>query len=288
MKRIINVLLGAVVIFTTACLEDDSKKPFDYTAVYFPHQKPLRTVTTQDSTIKVGVVLGGKRDNKVNEYAYFSLAPELLDDQSMLLPSTHYKMDVDEDSLIKIPSGSFQGDFSMSFTADFYNDANAVDHYYILPLKIDQYTTDSVLYGKHYTMIKVKYINEYHGTYYRKGADGDEKYRSDSLVKNTTVDLTTSGTKKVILSKIGGPTAPFADKMELTINEDNSISAQLAAPNADLVISNFSGKVGETTGVIFESQIIYSFDYTFETNATRSVKDTLIFRDNGIRFETWD
>ncbi|MBU2912596.1 MULTISPECIES: DUF1735 domain-containing protein [Reichenbachiella] len=293
MKKAIYMMLIAVVVLATACYED-YEKPFDYTAVYFPHQQPMRTVTLEDSVIEVGIVLGGKRDNTVNEYAYFSKDDALLTDSRFaVLPSTHYKLRVDEDSLIKIPSGSFQGEFELVMTDEFYNDALSYQDHYILPLKLVQFTTDSVLYGKHYTLLMVKYINDYHGTYYRMGADSVDvdnviRYSTDTLVYNETVDLSTLGQNKLLLPAIGKAT-DFVDVLELTIDmETMEVSGDLSKPNAQLAINDFSGVVKDNT-------ISYSYTYEFDEDSDPStasdvhyVSDSLVFRDNGIRFEKWE
>ncbi|UXP32053.1 DUF1735 domain-containing protein [Reichenbachiella agarivorans] len=293
MKKTIYMMLIAVVVFATACYED-YEQPFEYTAVYFPHQQPMRTVTFEDSVIEVGIVLGGKRDNTVNEFAYFSKDNSLLNDSRFeVLPDTHYKMKVDEDSLIEIPSGSFQGEFELLLTDAFYDDDMSYQNHYILPLKLIQFTTDSVLYGKHYTLLMIKYINDHHGTYYRMGSDSVDvdnviRYSTDTLIYNETVDLSTMGKNKLLLPAIGKATA-FDDKLELTIDEDlMTVSGDLSEPNPQLSISWLSGSVTANT-------ITYSYSYVYDEDnnpltldARHYVSDSLIFRDNGIKFEKWE
>ncbi|MFY0628354.1 MAG: DUF1735 domain-containing protein [Reichenbachiella sp.] len=286
MKYLIYTLVAFVAVVTTGCYED-YEQDFAYTAVYFPYQQPMRTVLVDETEVKVGIVLGGKRTNEVNEYAYLSLATDLIEDQGVtMLPSTHYTLDLDSDSLVTIPVGSFQGDFSLNFTEAFFDDPNSIGSNYVLPLRIKQYTTDSVLAGKHYTMAMFKYINNYHGTYYRAGLDslddsenGVVYYRSDTLELNINTDLVTTGRNTLSYSDIG--LAGALGALELTVEESGNVTAVVTDQGfGSLTISSFSGTFNN--GVL---NLSYWYNYN---GVDRKVTETLTFRDNGLTFEQWE
>ena len=58
---------------------EDYTNDYDFSAVYFGTQKPLRTIVAYDDMqFKLGVVLAGKRENRIDETVNFTIDPGLL------------------------------------------------------------------------------------------------------------------------------------------------------------------------------------------------------------------
>lgn len=290
MKKILYITLGVLLVSMTSCYED-FKEDFENTTLYFPHQRPLRTVFTSDTDIEVGIVLGGKRSNEVTELASFSLAPDLLPAGVSLLPRTHYTMDVEADSVIEVKPGDFQGQFNLTFTDDFYADDLSLGNNYVLPLKLTGFTTDQVLAGKDYVLLMVKYINDYHGTYYQLGTVNGRVYKYDEDAGRTgliddlriydALDVATIGVNQVVVPAIGDGTE-VTNSLEITVDPENmTLSAELGTPDPNVQIQNFSGKVASNKA------LVYTYTYQVGSEDPVPVYDSLVFRDNGVVFETW-
>ncbi|RED96010.1 DUF1735 domain-containing protein [Marinoscillum furvescens] len=290
MKKLLYITLGVLLVSMTSCYED-FKEDFEVSSLYFPHQKPLRTVFTSDTDIEVGIVLGGKRHNEVTELASFSLAPDLLPDGVSLLPGSHYTMHVGEDSVIEVKSGEFQGQFRLTFTDDFYVDDLSLGNNYVLPIKLTGFTTDQVLAGKDYVLLMVKYINDFHGTYYQLGTVNGKVYKYDEDAGRTgltddlriydALEVTTSGVNQVVVPAIGDGTE-VTNSLELNVDPESlALSAALGTPDPNVQILNFSGKVASNKA------LVYTYSYQIGTEDPVPVYDSLVFRDNGVVFETW-
>lgn len=279
----------AILIFSSSCY-DDFEQNFDTSSIYFPFQRPLRTIYAADRTIKVGVVLGGKRENNANELAAFRMAPELLPDGEMMLPLSHFEMDVTADSIITVPSGTFQGSFDLTLTDAFFQDPLSLGDNYVLPLKIVEATSDEVLLGRDFVLLKLKYINQYHGTYYQLGSLDGIVYKakqgrsslSDTLQIYDELNVQTTGVASITVPRIGDETDVVNNGIAVTVNQsDNSLSGDLLQAVNGLSLSDFVGEVKDNRS------LVYTYTYQLTGSDAVNVYDSLVFRDDGVFFEEW-
>ena len=78
MLRLIAIYMGSIIALTSCEKYEDPTTDYDYSAVYFGTQKPLRTIVAKEEMkFKFGAVLGGKRENS-GEWVKFSVDPSLL------------------------------------------------------------------------------------------------------------------------------------------------------------------------------------------------------------------
>ncbi|WP_157757687.1 DUF1735 domain-containing protein [Pseudalgibacter alginicilyticus] len=308
MKTYINkialVLIVTGAAFTSCESYEDFTGDFDKTTVYFATQKPLRTIVSYDEmSFKVGVSLGGKRENTVEEYADFEIDPDLLNtvdgaDVFTLLPSSYYKLS--NTSKMVIPIGEFIGDVAVTLNKElFTNDPLATQNTYALPLKITNSSLDSIGgfdpdgtvidIPKNYTILVVKYISSYSGVYYHKGTqkevDGSGGLISETIYNNTddvnnqTWGLSTVDRNSVKTSGIGTFT-----NQNFVINIDESTNAiYIDAPSSG--VTNLVG-----TGTLNNDRSI-SLSYSFTLSGKNyEVEDTLVLRqpvEKDLIFEEW-
>jgi hypothetical protein len=208
MKRILSLL--AVIALLTGC---EQKLPefddFDYTAVYFPLQYPMRTLsmgeeTNYDNSLEKELIfhiapnIGGMYENLESWTVDFKVDDSLAynietagGDTLLPLPSDYYTLSPEDQ--VTIPPGSFRGMIEVQLTDDFLEDSLAFGNHYVIPLRITATSADSILKGKSalpadsvpdrriagnweippkdFILYGIKYVNPYHGTYLHRGRD---------------------------------------------------------------------------------------------------------------------
>lgn len=204
MKR--TFLLLSIIFLGFSCTNQDVDfDDFEYQAVYFPFQSPVRTLilgdeVEGDNTIdrehafSIGVALGGAYENEMERVVAVELAPELAEnitnadgDTLLILPPEYYSATFDR---ITIPEGSFFGKMRVNLEDAFFADPATVDLKYVIPVKITDAFGDTVLSGdpsslfedpdpriaeqwstppKNYTLFGIQYINQLHGVYLLRG-----------------------------------------------------------------------------------------------------------------------
>lgn len=308
--KIKNLLLLALFLTTLVSCEkyEDYMTDYDYSIVYFATQKPLRTIVGYENMdFKVGVALGGKRENNEEEYAEFIVDPSLLDDETLtegndfkLLPASYYTLS--DDKRMVIPEGEFIGDVTVSLNREaFTSDSLATENTYALPLRITKTSADSIASGKFgasgnalvkpkdYTILVVKYISPYHGTYYHKGQQNrvdttgavieTVTYWDKDLSRNQTWELSTLELNKVKTSGIGDKNN---GSLILEV-EEGSNSVEVTSGKPAFVVSG-SGTYDESNRAFY-----LNYDYKFQ-NKNYMVMDTLILRrppEQDLFFEEW-
>lgn len=200
------MILGAVALFTS-CENGDAEFPdFEYNAVYFSYQYPVRTITLgedlfdtsldNEGKCKIFATVGGVYENEQNITIDVQVDNSLVDgflfgaDQGPVqaLPATHYTLTSNE---ISIPSGSLSGGVEVQLTDAFFNDPKSLSNNYVIPLRMLGATAvDTILSGrpqvdnprrgvftdwavqpKDFTFYAVKYINDLEAFYLRRGQD---------------------------------------------------------------------------------------------------------------------
>ena len=299
MRQII-ILLSAVLITLNSCENyEDFLYDYEYTATYFALQKPVRTIVQSDNmNLKVGVTLGGVRENKKDEVVNFVIDEDLLlTTPFTLIPESYYKLSHNSEMLI--PKGEVLGLIDVNLNEDaFMADPLAYQNTYALPLQITKTTADSTLNnaedamaGKDYTILVIKYISNMHGFYYHKGnefiydamgtAIDTLKYDNEEIVRNEVWDVLTAGKDSVVTNGIGGNTGGN-NKMALVRDASGNIAVHGIAGSAVEVIQD--------NGSRFDlDKRLFLLDYEFtDTEGNRHhVIEELIFRNDGIQFEEW-
>lgn len=344
-------LLAIIVLllpFVWSCDNSENEfEDFNYSTTYFAYQYPVRTLvlgeteyydTTNDRNhrFEIKASMGGVYENKKDVSVEFEVDKSLLDGLYLnatkkleMLPSTHFE--AIKSNSFKIPSGSFNGGFTVQLTDAFFDDPLSYSSSYVLPVRILKTTTDSVLTGKavnknnvsvipsiaekwgvdpriagnweikpkNFTIFIVKYINKYHGTYLRRGAETDMNTNPNARKgygwENKYIEKTNYTPKLLTcaLNKLQYDDRLVASAIQfkalLEIKNDNSIVIEtnpLSAVDIEGTGKYVEGK--EEWGG--KKRIALYLDYNVK-NRTDSkiytVKDTLVFRDNGVAIEEY-
>jgi hypothetical protein len=337
MKR--ALLISCVLLsILTACNKDWEFPDYKYSTVYFPYQSPVRTLVLgediYDNTLdnqhkfQIMATMGGvyenKKDISIDVAADNSLAQNLKfqtlsGDSVIAMPDNYYTLP--KDMKILIPSGKVMGGLEVQLTDAFFADPRAVKNTFVIPLKINSVTNaDSVLRGvssisspdrrkaadwgivpKDYVLFGVKYVNPYHGSYLRRGADEVKGSNGNTALDTTVVyhnayvekdEVVNLFTKSMTQDSIslnaknkGNINAPF----KLVLNFDNSGKCTITAPASATYIITGSGefvKKGDMWGAEKRDVLYLKYKVDFGTT-THNLTDTLVMRDRGVKFETF-
>lgn len=211
MKNFIIIAIAAIgSTILQSCHNEKWEFPdYDFKAVYFPYQYPIRTLVLgeyeydneNDKLHKflISARIGGMYENKWNwkvnyviDNSYIQNLVTNSGDTIVPLPSEYYELNPTEQ--IKIPAGQFYGSIEIQLKNAFFADTNAYKIYYAIPLKIVDTDADSIITGlpattdpdprkardwnvqpKNFTIFAIKYVNPYHGNYLHRG---------QSIIKN--------------------------------------------------------------------------------------------------------
>lgn len=207
MKNKIFFLLAISLVFLTSCENDEwSFDNYDYQAVYFAYQYPVRTITLGDDIFdtsldnahkcKIMATIGGQYNNEkevsIDVSIVNSLPAGLLFEQGgddiIPMPSNYYNLLSDK---IIIPKGQMAGGVEVQLTDAFFADPSALKKKYVIPLQMTKVVNaDTILSGKSlvtnprkgvstdwsvapkdFIFYAIKYINPWEAYYLRRGKD---------------------------------------------------------------------------------------------------------------------
>lgn len=332
MKKIFLILIIVIGLFS--CENFDIDHPdFDYTSGFFPYQFPVRTLVlgdyiydnSNDNAHKfvISVAMGGVYENKQDREFEFEVDESLCNnvlfssggDQIKAMPSNYYTLS--SPNKIVIPKGKMNGGVEVQLTDAFFNDPLAIKLGYVVPLRLKgSADVDTILVGsttssmpdprvagdwiaapKNFTMFAVKYINEYHGTYFHYGtsklsdATGTEiesnTYSEKYVENNPTSKLVTVGRNQVSLTTNMHSTTMSGEINMLLTFSGNSCTIT-AAEGSQYTIKGsgeFKSKAYEW-GNKERDGIILNFTVSDEVN-TYTASDVLVARDRGVVMEIY-
>lgn len=332
MKKLIFLL--TVIIGFVACENFDIKHPdFEYTSGYFPYQFPVRTLVlgdyiydnTNDNAHRfiISVTMGGVYENTFDREFSFVVDESLCNnvlfsetgDTIKALPSAYYTLSSPDK--ITIPKGKFNGGVTVQLKDAFFADTLAFKKSYVVPLRLTgSDDVDSILVGrssisspdprvasdwdvvpKNFTMFAIKYINEYHGTYFHYGSstvkDGtntvldDSTYSAQYVEKNPLVKAVTTGRNQVSVS-LNLYSTILTGKVNLLLSFTGNNCTITGAPGSTLTISGsgeFKSKA-YSWGNKQRDGIALNFTATDGVNTYKG-NDVLVIRDRGVVMEVF-
>ena len=209
MKKIfiITLLTALVTGLFTSCENGDWEFPdYEYSAVYFAYQSPVRTIvlgedvfdTSLDNAYQcqimatMGGVYNNDKDVEIGIRVDNSIVNDLVFDATqediIAMPSNYYSLSSDK---ITIKKGSILGGVTVQLTDAFFNDPNSLVNTYVIPVVMTGVVNaDTILSGKpmvdnprrgvsgdwdvqpkDYVLYAVKYINPYDANYLRRVVD---------------------------------------------------------------------------------------------------------------------
>ena len=297
MKKILKISLFAAAFFSMVSCYEDYIKDYDYSATYFASQRPLRTVIAdRGMTIEVGAAIGGKREVDVNDWVRFEVDPALLEGTSLtLLPENCYSFS--EPGMMRISKSNLPiADVTVSFTDAFYELPEATGTYYALPLKLVDSSLDSILTTKNTSIVAIKYISTYHGTYYVQGAlktldaSGNVtetvSYNDSDLSQNITRSVVTVSRDVVYRQGLANlPTDDAADKVQMQMNPADK-TVTVTSADGGIAITDGSGTFDDSG-----ERLVINLSYRFTKDGVNyQVDETLTRRQDplsDLRYEEW-
>ncbi|WP_207427826.1 DUF5627 domain-containing protein [Pedobacter sp. SYSU D00535] len=318
MKKVNYIVLFLVLVFTSCKNEEWAFPDYDYQAVYFGHQYPVRTITfgedqfdtfmDNQGRFQIVATTGGvyevEKDVTIDVQVDNSLAQNLRfragENEIIPMPSNYYQL---ASNRIIIPKGKLIGGVEVQLTDAFFADPLAYGRNYVIPLKaVSVANADSILQGKHFTLYAVKYVNEFHGFYLRRGKDVIEgKNGNTSLNKTLTrrnqyverdevKALNTKGRKVVELPLTFQNSTGTNVSTNLLLTFDNSDNCSISAAGGTFTATG-SGKFvkkGEKNSWGQKDRDAVYLQYTIDHPDMRiTATDTLVLRNRGVVMETF-
>ena len=333
MKKIFLIL--TLIAGLISCDNFNIEHPdFDYTSGYFPYQFPVRTLVLGDyiydnandnaHKFVVSVAMGGVYENKQDREFEFEVDNSLCNsilfssggDPIKALPSNYYTLS--STNKIVIPSGKMNGGVEVQLTDAFFADPLAIKNTYVVPIRLKgSNDVDSILVGnsanpnadprlasewtvapKNFTMFAVKYINEFHGTYFHYGASTVKDaanavvettpYSTAYVENNPTTKLVTSGRNQVTVST-NMHSAIMTGEINMVLNFTGNTCTIAAAAGSAYTISGtgeFKTKA-YSWGNKERDGIILNFTVSNGVN-TYTASDVLVIRDRGVVMEVYN
>ena len=282
------------LLLMTSCYED-YVKDYDTSVTYFASQKPLRTVIAdRDMAVRVGVAIGGKREVDKNDWAEFEIVPSLLDGTGLtLLPSTYYTLS-DANTFRVSKTSLAVADVEIKFTDAFYADAASVGIHYALPFRLKSSSLDEIPEDMNYSIVAIKYMSTYHGTYYIKGKVNElsttgeivktDVYENKDLSKNDTRNVNTLAKNVLLREGVGKDPVVTTEKVKMTFMTDHTVKVETA--DGGIAITDGSGTFTDS-----QDKLEVSLKYRYvKAGKKYEVIETLIRRQDplkDLRFEEW-
>jgi hypothetical protein len=237
----------------------------------------------------------------------------------LALPSSYYTLS--PVTTVTIPKGSFNGLIRVQLNDAFFNDTIALSGRYVIPLKITDTSADSILQGraavtgadrrvvaqwnanmspKDWVMYGINYYNPYHGTWLHRGRDirtniSTSKidtviFRNKYVEKDILIKLISTGRKNAIsngLANLSGTNL----SMLLNFANDKGTPGNITiskSPTSSFTVTgtgqyqDIATSVESWTGLKWQSMYL-SYAYT-DATYSHQIRDTLVFRDRGIKY----
>ncbi|RHR56931.1 DUF5627 domain-containing protein [Parabacteroides sp. AF17-28] len=316
MKLIYKLLFTVgIAVLLSACKNFDEKfADYKYTAGYFPYQYPVRTLVlgdyiydnSNDNAHKfiISVAMGGVYENKMDrEFKVAvdeSLCRNLLfssgGDEVKPLPSKYYSLS-SQDNIV-IPKGKFNGGIEVQLTDEFFEDPLAIKNTYVVPIKIiSSIDVDSIIPEKNFTLFCVKFINEFHGTYFHYGKSS-VKDLSGKTVEETAYDtykfiedcpllnLITTGQHQALLS-LGFKSKIFTGDLSLLLNFNGNNCTISSSSDSKYIVTG----TGEYKSKAYSwgnkerDGLILNYTVKDENGSLYTASDVLVIRDRDVVME---
>lgn len=310
-------------------------KADQYSACYIAWQRPARSIVkgeypvgsgnTSSESFEMGVMLSGVYSNDIERKVYLKENPSLLNAAKNVkaLPSDYYEIMLDEP--IVIPIGSNLGKITIQLTNLFFEDSLSINREfgkvnYVIPLSIvGVEKIDSVLSGvpkdgiqnpnriiendwqeqpKDYTLLGVKYINEYDAIYFRTGKE--VLYKDGNVVDS--VFLGTSGTygyetvhlisnkRKSVLMKDNRIRLGRGGYYSIELIFDEADNCDVVQHSSEDIMISGSGRFVANAELVNQkyNDAIYLNYHFYDEEELHVVSDTLIIRNRDIRLEEFE
>lgn len=322
---------GFFALFISSCKNEDVTFPnFAYTTVYFAYQYPVRTIVLGDDTYDtsldnahkceiyatMGGVYANKKkididivtDNTLCNFLNFSDGTPVT-----AMPSNYYSLAGSKISL----DHAMQGAVGVSLTDAFFADPKSLINTYVIPLRMTNVANaDSILSGiakttnaplvnsavwdvlpKNFVLYCVKFINQWHGNYLRRGKDIVSTAPTVPVIRHqaypeydAVVNMTSTSLMSVVLpvTVTDASNTAVVCKLNLTFDNQGNCAVSTATPGFTASGTGKFVQNGEKNswGNKDRNAIYLSYNIGM-TGKSYATTDTLVARDRGVKIETF-
>ena len=325
--------IGILSVMISSCRNQDVEFPdFDYSTVYFAYQYPVRTIvlgedlydTSLDNQHKFeiyatmgGVYSNDKQitidiavDNSLTNNMFFSAGNPV-----MPMPANYYTLAANQIKLDK----NFQGAVGVQLSEAFFADNNSLKNTYVVPLKMTNVNNaDSILSGnpkysgalrgnpadwdvlpKDFVLYCVKFINQWHANYLRRGVDqitinGTSKtvVRHKQYVENDELSNLISASlmsNEFPVSVENAEGVKQTCTLLLTFDSSNKITVSTTTEGYTATGSGTFVPKGEKNSWGNKDRDVVYLNYNITSNSgvAYATKDTLVVQGRGVKIETF-
>lgn len=325
--------IGILSVMISSCRNQDVEFPdFDYSTVYFAYQYPVRTIvlgedlydTSLDNQHKFeiyatmgGVYSNDKQitidiavDNSLTNNMFFSAGNPV-----MPMPANYYTLAANQIKLDK----NFQGAVGVQLSEAFFADKNSLKNTYVVPLKMTNVNNaDSILSGnpkysgafrgnaadwdvqpKDYVLYCVKFINQWHANYLRRGVDQiningttrtlvrHKQYVENDELSNLISASLMSNEFPVSVENAEGVKQTCT--LLLTFDSSNKITVSTTTEGYTATGSGTFVPKGEKNSWGNKDRDVVYLNYNITSNSgvAYATKDTLVVQGRGVKIETF-
>lgn len=336
MKKILFILIGGMLAGLTACTNGDWEfDDFEYQSVYFAYQYPVRTIvlgddifdTTLDNEWKCQIMAttAGVYNNPHDVTVDISVDNNMTQNMQfedgtnvMTMPSNYYSLSDDQ---IVIKKGELIGGVEVQLTDAFFADPEAIRNTYVIPMQMSNVSAaDTILSGqpqvenprrtvsgdwavqpKDFILYAIKYINQYHGNYLRRGVDevtgnggntalDETVVRHEQYVEYDEVNSLVTQSLSILefpLVFTASDGTNINCTLELTFDQDHNCtisSNDFPATGTGRFVTD-----GEVKSWGDQDRDALYLEYEIELpEVTVSTTDTLVMRDRGVSIELFN
>ena len=325
-----SLLVGGIA---TSCESGTNEfKNFDYSTVYFANQFAERTLVLgedeftdnaidNEHKVSIKAAWGGGYNNPTNVTIDFEVDESLCDNLYFIeenrpvvpMPAEYYTLASNQ---IHIPEGQIGGGVEVQLTDAFFADEHAIENYYAIPLRMLHVEgADSILQGtagvenpvltnsnhwttqpKNYVIYAIKYVNEWHGEYLRRGIDQmtvngattsnirHEQYIEDDEVVYLTTNSLSRSTLALTTQDTNGNNVSY--NIALAFGEDGNCTLSSITDGITVSGTGKFIKDGEKNSLGGKDRDALYLDYQVDFHnlgMQYATKDTLVLRTRGVQ-----
>ncbi|MDR2131175.1 MAG: DUF1735 domain-containing protein [Odoribacteraceae bacterium] len=311
MKRYIFTLVAIAAL--TSCY-DDYVKDYDEQAIYFPYQTDVRSVVVGEGMqFRIGVNLAGVIDNKEERVVRFEVDPSLVNAATLAdmknhafsyiknlcapiaalaeLPANEYSLLVDGKPAGQtvIPAGAHLGAITVRVdSAAFLADPSRTSPRFVVPLRLTEVSSTTLLAGKETLVVGVRYENMLFGHYWHGGCvvvTDPSNTPVDTIDYPTTIpqadarvwSLATVGPRELHVNAVGDELSATTPQFKLTQEEDGTITVT-ALPGASYEVEADGESAFNRARLLQDRKIFLAYKYAKGGNIYHA-RDTLTFRN---------
>ena len=314
MKKL-NIILLLATAWLTSCNQEKEFPDFGTQSVYFAYQYPVRTITLgEDANVntdldnaykcQIYAATGGVYSSKKDVSIGFVVDKSLLGNgllfgagknQIMAMPENYYSFGSDN---IMIRNGELAGGVDVQLTDAFFADPKAIQNTYVIPLKMTTVNNaDLILPNKSFVLYAVKYVNQYHGNYLRRGRDiitgavnQTISRRNQYVEKDEVIKLPTRSLKEIEFPVVYKDAESKNINATLVLKFENDGNCTVSSATSGIEASG-SGKFvkrGEKNSWGNKDRDAIYLNYSVKLPGINvSTADTLVIRDRGVALETF-